>query len=251
METQQGWVKLHRKIYSNPWSRDPEWFAVWCFLLAHVAWEPTDVIFEGKRVTIQAGQMTTDRRTIAKQTGVSSSKVQRVLACLESEQQIEQQMTPRCRLITVKNWTQYQQSEPQSEPQMNRKRTTTEPQLNHIKEFQEDKEIKKERREGDETSPPTPKETMQNFCEMVKLKNDQYFLFIQKISQTKKLPPEKVRAEVDKFVNYWREKNPSGTKERWQMQKVFEIQRRLGTWFSRASNYGGFQEKKQGITIIS
>lgn len=250
MENQQGWVKLHRKIYSNPWSRDPEWLAVWCYLLTHVSWEPTDVIFEGKRVTIQAGQMTTGRKIISQETGVSASKVQRVLDCLESEQQIEQQTTPRCRLITIKNWNKYQQTEQQIEQQMNNKRTTTEQQLNTNKEFQEDKEIKKERRESGET-PPTPKETMEEFIFDIQNKTDKAKELVFKLATHYKIQPEKVSAEFDRFVNYWCELTLSGKKQRWQTEKVFEVRRRLATWFSRVGSSGFQSEVKKGIRIIS
>jgi len=38
---------------------------------------------------------------------------------------------------------------------------------------------------------------------------------------------------LDKFCNYWTEKNKSGTKMRWELERVFEISRRLATWASR------------------
>lgn len=40
-----------------------------------------------------------------------------------------------------------------------------------------------------------------------------------------------LQLEIIKFKNYWTEKNPGGKKERWEMQKVFDPSRRLGTWF--------------------
>jgi hypothetical protein len=38
---------------------------------------------------------------------------------------------------------------------------------------------------------------------------------------------------LQKFCNYWTEKNKSGTKMRWELERVFEINRRLATWSSR------------------
>jgi hypothetical protein len=40
--------------------------------------------------------------------------------------------------------------------------------------------------------------------------------------------------EVQKFTLYWTEKNPTGKKERWELQTTFEVRRRLLTWFTRA-----------------
>ena len=50
-------------------------------------------------------------------------------------------------------------------------------------------------------------------------------------------PEEQVRAELEKFVSYWTEPNKSGTKVRWEMQKTFEVSRRLATWFGNAKGF--------------
>ena len=38
---------------------------------------------------------------------------------------------------------------------------------------------------------------------------------------------------LNNFVNYWTEKNKSGTKMRFELEKVFEVSKRLATWASR------------------
>lgn len=89
---------------------------------------------------------------------------------------------------------------------------------------------------------------MKDFCLMVTEKPDKYFLFVQEISQSNRLPPEIVRRELDKFVNYWCEKTPSGKKELWETKKTFEVKRRLVTWFGNARFE---KEPQKGIRIIS
>lgn len=46
---------------------------------------------------------------------------------------------------------------------------------------------------------------------------------------------EPVKVEMRKFFSYWTEPNKSGTRQRWELQKTFDIKRRLYTWFSRSS----------------
>ncbi len=46
-----------------------------------------------------------------------------------------------------------------------------------------------------------------------------------------------VRAEIAKFISYWTEPNKSGTKVRWQMQKTFDVKRRLLTWLNNSLKY--------------
>jgi hypothetical protein len=55
-------------------------------------------------------------------------------------------------------------------------------------------------------------------------------------------------AMLDKFCNYWTEKNPSKTKMRYELQKTFEISRRLFTW---ANNDKEFNKIEKGAELIS
>lgn len=53
--------------------------------------------------------------------------------------------------------------------------------------------------------------------------------------------------EITKFISYWTEPNKSGSKQRWQMEKTFEIGRRLATWFSRVKEFSGQSNKGKEI----
>lgn len=79
---------------------------------------------------------------------------------------------------------------------------------------------------------PTPTETMREFISDIQNGTDRGKEFAKKIAEHYKIQPEIVSAEFLKFINYWTEKNASGKKERWQMEKAFEVRRRLATWFS-------------------
>lgn len=67
---------------------------------------------------------------------------------------------------------------------------------------------------------------------------------ITHLSEEKGIPRDQCAAQIKKFISYWTEKNPSGKKQRWQMQKVFEVNRRLATWFSNAQE---FEKKTSGL----
>jgi phage replication O-like protein O len=90
----------------------------------------------------------------------------------------------------------------------------------------------------------TPAQTMRNFTESIKEKDELYSALSEKLSLEKNIEVNKVRAELDKFVSYWTELNKSGTKQRWELEKTFEVQRRLVTWFSRASSYKSVNKPK-------
>jgi len=50
--------------------------------------------------------------------------------------------------------------------------------------------------------------------------------------------------EVLKFIEYWTEPNKSGTKERWQTEKTFEVGRRLKTWFRNYEKFNPINNKE-------
>lgn len=149
-----GWVKLYRKIWDWPFSSDSDYVAVWVYLLTHAAHQEHSVLFNGSKVTINAGQLVTGRKVISEKTGVSESKIQRILKCLESEQQIKQLTSPRSRLISLLQWEYYQDGEQQIEQQTNNRRTTDEQLMNTYKNDKNNKNGKKEKKGG---KPPKEK----------------------------------------------------------------------------------------------
>ncbi len=119
-----GWIKLHRKTLDNPIvMKDTDHLAVWMWLLLNATHSDHDTIYEGERLTLKAGQFITGRKIISKELKINESKIQRILKTFEIEQQIEQQTNPRCRLISILRWSDYQLDEQQSEQQLNNKRT--------------------------------------------------------------------------------------------------------------------------------
>lgn len=126
-----GYVKIHRKLLSNPIvMKDCEHLAVWMYLLLNATHQDRSVLFKGKKIIIGPGQLITGRKSISSELQISESKVQRILNFFESEHQIEQQTSNKNRVITLINWHKYQDNEHQTEQQPNNNRTTTEQQLN-------------------------------------------------------------------------------------------------------------------------
>ena len=62
------------------------------------------------------------------------------------------------------------------------------------------------------------------------------------------VPDNVIIPEVKKFVSYWTEPNQSGTKVRWELQRTFDVKRRLTNWFSNMRNITSSTPKRK-ITI--
>jgi len=107
-----GWVKLYRQSLENPIiCKDSDHFSIWNYLLLKATHTEREVVFGGCKITLQKGQLITGRKAIAVKFNISESKVQRVLKTLEIEHQIEQQTSNKSRLVSILNWSLYQDSE--------------------------------------------------------------------------------------------------------------------------------------------
>lgn len=140
----EGYIKLYRKLLDNPVvTKDADHLAIWVYLLLEARKFKKESYLGGKKITLQAGQLTTGRKQISEKLRVEQSKVQRVLKLYETEHLIEQQTTNKNRLISIVGWDRYQEDERQNEPPMNNQCTTNEPPVHTPKESK--KERKKER----------------------------------------------------------------------------------------------------------
>jgi len=61
---------------------------------------------------------------------------------------------------------------------------------------------------------------------------------IDEVVKTTGAPREAVLVEARKFYTYWTEPTKSGTKQRWETEKTFEIRRRLYKWLSNVKTFG-------------
>ena len=127
-----GWIKIHRSIFKNHWMHNADVLGIWLYILLNVAYQKEDVVFEGKRITLQPGQGLFKMRQVAKILGVSHSKLNRTITLFKSETQIETQTSPRNTLITVVNWAKYQVRETQNGTQAEHKRNTSGTQAEHL-----------------------------------------------------------------------------------------------------------------------
>lgn len=123
--------------------------------------QPIEMDFSGRIITLKPGQLITSRKSLSDSCGVSQSKTERVLAWMESEQQIEQQGSNRSRLITILNWDKYQPIGQQNEHPSDSHRTTNGQPSDTNKN--EKNERMKEKTVGEKASPPTAEEIISQF----------------------------------------------------------------------------------------
>lgn len=121
----EGWISLHRKLMQKAYySKDSEKVHLWIHLLMKANHDGYEEMLGGKPLLCKPGQFTTGRKQLSSETGISESKIERILTYFEKiEQQIEQQKSTTNRLISILNWAQYQQGKQQNEQRPNNDRT--------------------------------------------------------------------------------------------------------------------------------
>jgi len=88
----------------------------------------------------------------------------------------------------------------------------------------------------------SPAEEMKLF-----LDEKEYFTKVcNSIVEKSQIDASLVLRELYNFKSYWSELNRSGKKQRWELERTFELKRRLGTWFRNADKFS----KQKGKNII-
>lgn len=105
---ENGWIKLHRKLLSNPIMKRPSWAWLWVVLLLKANHNEKKMIWNDNIVIVKEGQFITGRKELSKETGIPETTIERILDFLETEHQIGQQKNNKFRLITIVNWKEYQ-----------------------------------------------------------------------------------------------------------------------------------------------
>ena len=121
-----GWIKIHRGLQDKGYYTDSHYVHLWIHLLMKANHEEKEFLWNGRIIKIKRGQMIAGRKKLSKETGINEHKVDRILKTLEFEQQITQQATNKYRLITILNYSKYQDDNREVEQQVSNKRATSE-----------------------------------------------------------------------------------------------------------------------------
>jgi hypothetical protein len=139
-----GWIKIHRKITSNPlWGLEEFTKGqAWVDLLLLANYEPGKISVHGKIINIDRGQVGWSEVKLSERWGWSRNKTRRFIKYLISEQQIEQDTKGGNSIITILNYIEYQKTEQDTEHQTKQQKDSKRYTKKEEKEGKEEKEIK-------------------------------------------------------------------------------------------------------------
>lgn len=109
-----GWIKLHRKILSNPLFKNPNYLVVWVHLLLRASYSERKTYFEGNLIDLKPGQIVIGYTQLASLTGLSRATCQRAVSAIRDRYAIDTQAGRGSTLISIKNWESYQETDTQA-----------------------------------------------------------------------------------------------------------------------------------------
>jgi hypothetical protein len=156
-----NYIKIYRKMLDWEWYSDPFTKSLFLHLLVKANWKKG--VWKG--ITVERGQLITGRQTLAVETGIKESTIERHLKRLQKSGEIEQETNNKFRLITICKYDEYQARENEVEQQTDNKRTTNGQQTDTIEEGKEGKKEKKTTNSGvkERFSPPNIQEVY-DYC---------------------------------------------------------------------------------------
>ena len=146
----QGWIKIHRKLLEWEWYGEPNTFR----LFIHLLLKANHKVNSHKGIKVEKGEIMTGLNLLEQQTGLSIQKIRTALKHLKSTNEITIKTSNQGTIIQIVKYKDYQivTSEPTNDQQTGNKRVTTNKKYKELKEvkrkevlkwFEYRKEIKK------------------------------------------------------------------------------------------------------------
>ena len=205
-----GWISLHRKILENPIlnrSRVYSNFEAWIWLLLKANHKDNKFMLGTELVKVKKGSMITSQKKLCRQFKWGNSKLRSFLKVLQKDKMLLLETNTQSTHITICNYESYQDKQTANKLQTNRKQTA-----NKLRTNTNNKE--------------------NNVNNVNKLKDN---IFIKENIEKYGKPL------LDAFYDYWTETNISGKKMKYQMEKTFDVNKRLINWAK--NDYDGYWKR--------
>ena len=211
----KGWISLHRKILDNPilsrgkiYSR----FEAFVYMLLRANHSEGKCVIGNQLNIVNKGSFITSQKKLMQEFRWGSTKLRAFIKLLEADKMIETKTTTYSTMITVINYSSYQNIQ-----------TTNKTQTNGI-----------------QTANKLQSKTNNN--DIIIINNDNKEIreskFRDKISKlfVDVFPNEQIEI-LESFADYWTESNTGGNKMRFEKQKTFDPKRRLRKWIANQKEW--------------
>lgn len=215
MEIRGATIWLRQTIESDIFYWKPDkWFKIWFFIVNKVNHADTRLFERGSNFTTY--------KEISLYTKATKHQIDQFMRWAKEQSMLTTRKTTRGMVVTVLNYAKYQdyiktKNDTPHETKTKHKRNTNDTINNNYNNYKNDKNI-------------APKDFFAN---------DQLRTTLTKnlLAKNTGVKEQVLKREIDKFCDYWTEPNKTGTKVRWELEKTFEVTRRLKTWLNNFNKF--------------
>ena len=211
-----GWISVHKKIREHWLWEDPKYFKAWMDMLMMANYSDVKKPYRDKVVTIKRGEFPSSFRALALRWGWSKNTVIKFINRLKADTMVDTHTEFGFTVVKIVNYEKYQG---QADTVVDTVGGTVGGTVSGTPggtTIIKDNKINKRNNSGvAKNSTPTLKDRFAIFSKKV-----------NKVGKEKGLPKQ----EIDKFIDHWGAHNEGGKKMRWEMEKVFDMSRRMNTW---------------------
>lgn len=223
-----GWIKLYRKIQEDIIWQNEKALKIWIWCLLKANHKGKEVLIGRQKIKINPGQFVFGSNKATQELSISKSTIHYWITFLISERYIERKIFPKYSIIIILNWNTYQGVERKTDDKLNADETQSSP----IKETnKKDKNVKNEKNNN-----------------IAFFNKEKYFnTLLDEFSKALNTTTDKLEEEFNHFILYWTEPNKSGLKVRWELERTFDVKRRLYTWLRNKQIWGQAKAKSKEI----
>jgi len=230
----EGWIKIHKRFLDWEWFQEDGMVRLFLNLILRANFQPR----KWKGIVIERGQLITGRKQLSIETGLSERTIRTCLQRLEDTGEILRKTTNKFSIINICNYDTYQLDCFTNDQQTTNKRPTNDQQTTTNEEY------KNIYNKENSTKVESKKDKLSLSHSQELLENRSKKFYDSLISFVELYGKEMIRS----FYDYWTEPNKSKTKMRFEMEKTWDVKRRLNTWASREKinhNGNGTSDKQQ------
>jgi|TARA_B100000073_G_scaffold302025_1_gene269326 hypothetical protein len=210
----KGWISLHRKILDNPIlsrGRTYSRFEAFVYMLLQANHKDNKAVIGNQIIKVRSGSFVTSQKKLMKEFRWGSTKLRAFIKMLEDDKMIVSKSNTYSTMITITNYDSYQnlQTTNKLQSESNQKTNKLQSKTNN-----NDNTLNNDNNDNKE----------QKFIDLV-------------LAEGLKFTPIVAPDLIDDFCNYWTERNLNGTKMKYEMQKTFDIKRRLQRWIKNQEEW--------------
>jgi len=119
-----GWIALHRKIYTSTDFKNQMEVAVFMYLLSMASYQPTKVTYRKKTIILNRGDVSIAYRDLAKKFDTTVNKIRTIIKNLKTTKNITQTLHKRLSVFSIVKYSKYQDLPTEPKQETTHRRTT-------------------------------------------------------------------------------------------------------------------------------